>query len=148
MKTSTTKGRLDKLGVILSVGCLIHCLLLPIILPLLPMLGLAIGHNGYFHLTMCGIIFINLCATLLPGVLMHKKALVLVLGIYGFLAILAGGLVELLSPNMVNVNRETMGTMMGSCMLVLAHYLNHRYRCACKHHHCHGEIHGQRTQKE
>lgn len=123
---------LDKLGVVLSVGCMIHCLLMPLVLPLLPVIGLAFGHNGYFHLIMCGIIFVNICITLVPGVLKHKRSLALMLGIYGLLAIIAGGLAELIGH--VNENRAVVITVVGSCLIATAHYLNHRYTCACLHH--------------
>jgi hypothetical protein len=123
---------LDKLGMILSAGCLVHCLLMPVVLPLLPLIGLAFGHNGYFHLIMCAIIFINICATLLPGAIKYHKSLPLMLGMYGLLAIIAGGLAELIGH--VNEHREVWITMMGSCLIVVAHYLNHKYRCECAHH--------------
>lgn len=123
---------LDKVGMILSAGCLVHCMLMPIVLPLLPLLGLTFGHNGYFHLIMCGIIFINICATLIPGAIEHKKSFPLMLGVYGLLAIIAGGLAELIGN--VNEHREVIITMVGSCFIVVAHYLNHKYRCKCSHH--------------
>ena len=36
----------DKIGIFLSLGCLIHCVLGPLILPILPLFGLTIEHEA------------------------------------------------------------------------------------------------------
>lgn len=56
----------DKIGIIVSIGCLVHCLLLPIILPILPFFGFAIDHDSNFHLFLSGLILIIAFAAMIP----------------------------------------------------------------------------------
>jgi hypothetical protein len=125
------QSTLDKAGMIISIGCMIHCILLPIILPLLPLLGLVIGHDGYFHLILGGIIVVTAMLALIPGAWKHHKLLPFFLGFMGIMLIMASGVAELL--NGVE-SKITITTILGSCFMVTAHYLNHRYTCACSHH--------------
>lgn len=122
---------LDKCGVILSVGCLIHCVLLPIILPLLPLLGFVVGHDGKFHLFLSAIIVSTAVMALIPGYLKHKRALPLFFGFWGVSFILVGGVAELFDKDNFNT---IIPTMIGSCFMVGSHYLNHRFSCLCSHH--------------
>ena len=122
-----TAKTFDKIGVVLSVGCLVHCLLLPLILPLLPLLGFLFKHDGTFHLILgAGIACVALVA-LVPGALQHHRLLPITLGMYGIVFIAAGGIAELSGREIVW--RGIVVTCIGSCCLILAHYLNHKYRC-------------------
>jgi hypothetical protein len=133
-----TEQTLDRIGVWLSFGCLIHCILLPIILPLLPLLGFLFHHDAAFHLILgAGIACVAIFA-LVPGVFKHHNSLPLVLGFVGVGFIAAGGLAELSSAEVWW--KTTLITCCGSGLLITAHYLNHKYRCKLGHHcHCEGK---------
>lgn len=125
------QSTLDKVGMIISIGCMIHCILLPVVLPLLPLLGLIIGHDGYFHLMLGGLIVLTAVLALIPGIHKHHKMLPLYLGFQGIGLIMAGGVGELTGfPEIASA----ILTIAGSCLMVSAHYLNHKYTCACVHH--------------
>ncbi len=66
---------LDKLGVSASVLCLIHCLALPILIPLVPALGL-MGHDEVHTLLLIPIVTLAGFG-ILPGFLRHRSHFVL-----------------------------------------------------------------------
>lgn len=128
---SHAQSKLDRVGMILSIGCMIHCILLPVILPLLPLLGLMVGHDGYFHLILGGLIVVTAVLALIPGMKKHLNVLPLSLGGYGIAFIFGGGVGELTH---MPEYATTILTIIGSCFMVTAHYLNHKYTCMCVHH--------------
>ena len=123
--------KLDKLGMILSIGCMIHCLLLPIILPLLPLLGFMVKHDGRFHLCLASAITVVALLALIPGVKQHKNYRPISFAALGISMITFAGLMEYIG---VGVFSAIAITVCGSCYLTLGHYLNHKYSCACRHH--------------
>ena len=121
---------MDKIGAALSIGCAVHCIITPIILPLLPMLGFFIGHDGYFHLVLSAFIVGVAAFALIPGYLKHKEKAPLTFALIGITIILLMGVLEhfIESPLIV------VGTIIGSLNIITGHYLNHKYRCKCNHH--------------
>ena len=117
----------DRVGIVLSVGCMIHCILLPLILPLLPLLGFMFNHDGWIHLTLWCCITCTAVLALIPGALKHHRAMPLVFGLTGVALLLVGGLAELGSREIWWMT--TCVTCCGSALLTMAHYLNHRYKC-------------------
>ena len=75
----------DALGIITSIVCAIHCGLLPLLLPALPLLGINSLHNGVFEWSMIGIAFFVGIYALYHGFIRHhKKRLPVILFIVGF----------------------------------------------------------------
>lgn len=66
----------DKLGIATSVACLIHCLAVPLLLPLLPMLAL-MKHTQVHGLLLVPIVALSGLG-LLPGYIRHRAHRVLV----------------------------------------------------------------------
>lgn len=123
--------KLDKLGIILSFGCMIHCMLMPIILPLLPALGFAFDHDSLVHFVLAIIIIVIAMWALDAGNKKHKKDLPMFLGFPGMFLLIFAGLIERkVGPD----NVVTVITIFSSLLIAVAHYLNHRYLCKCKHH--------------
>jgi len=124
----------DKLGIALSIGCLAHCILTPIILPILPIFFGFVGNlHGYaIHLWMAIIVSsIAIVATfgkLISGE--HKKFFPAVLAIIGSCILIVGGIIE----NEDNLFILLPITISGSICIILAHHLNHKYSCYCNHH--------------
>ncbi len=123
--------KLDKLGMILSIGCMIHCMLMPIMLPLLPAIGFAFGHDYQFHLVLAFIIGAIAIVALIFGHRKHGMGTPFVIAIPGIILLFAMAYSEYLGVNSAIV---TIVTVEGSLLIAVAHYFNHKYLCACKHH--------------
>lgn len=124
-----TKTNLDFLGMILSFGCVIHCLLLPIIIPLLPSIGFVFGHDSYTHLILSVAISIIAVFALIPGYFKHKVQFPIVIASFGIIVIISMGVLERHTESMV----ITATTIVGSILVIIGHYLNHKYSCSCEH---------------
>ena len=122
---------MDKLGVILSVGCMIHCMLMPILIPLLPAFGFMFSHNYWIHLVLAGVISTVAVIALILGRRKHGKDEPLVIARAGIIMLFAMAFCEYLGKQSIII---TFITIFGSLLIAFAHYLNHRYLCACKHH--------------
>lgn len=119
----------DKLGIILSLGCLIHCVLMPVILPVLPLFGLAAKHEAAIHIVLAVLVTGVAAVTIIPGYFKHKDLLILILGVLGTTLIIMSGFLEAMGYP------TTLLTIAGSWSLIGAHYNNHKKICACEHHH-------------
>jgi len=126
-------SKIDKIGTALSVGCAVHCILMPIVLPLLPMLGFLVGHDSYFHLILAAIITGVAAIALIPGYLKHRFILPLASASLGIIIVIGMGVLEHIthSPLIILV------TIFGSGLIINGHYFNHKYSCKCEHHKCH-----------
>lgn len=120
----------DKLGIILSVGCLIHCILTPLVIPVLPLLGLTMEHEAFVHLILGSAVLIIAATTFIPGYLKHRDIFIMIAGFIGALTVMTTGIGELF-----NHESYTIFTISGSVILVISHYLNHKLSCECSHHH-------------
>jgi len=124
---------LDKVGSVLSIGCAVHCILTPIIIPLLPMLGFFIGHDGYFHLILSALIVGIAALALIPGYLKHHNLAPIISASIGIVLIVSMGIFEHFTESILVI----VPTIVGSSLIVLGHYLNHLSKCECEHHQCH-----------
>jgi len=119
---SARTGRWDRWGQALSLLCMAHCLVLPLVLGALPaVMGQALEETP-IHLGMVVLATIVAGVSFVPGFRRHGDGRVLVLAVLG-LGVL--GLAHLLEHEGA---AETAVTVLGATVLVLAHGLNHR-RC-------------------
>lgn len=118
----------DKLGIAGSGLCLVHCLALPVMVGILPSMGLAFLADESVHeiLAFASIAFAGLA--FIPGYRRHQDKRVLVLMSVGLALILfatwGGALVDLHRAS------ETMLSIVGSLLLISAHLMNHTF---CRH---------------
>jgi hypothetical protein len=120
----------DKIGIALSVGCIIHCVLMPLVLPLIPLIGLTMEHGFLFHLVIAVIIGVVAYLAFKSGFKKHKNSLPTLIGSTGVLFLFLGGFLEMLHADTI----AFVTTIIGSVSLVTAHYFNHKYSCPCEHH--------------
>lgn len=117
----------DRVGIFASVLCLIHCLLLPVLVPLLPLVAGVAGtesvHEGL-------LVLLTLCAILafVPGVRAHRAYSIVAFGGLGVL-LLAGGVLAHDWPALAGL--DTPLTVVGGLMLVTTHFFNSRLCQAC-----------------
>ena len=80
----------DSLGIITSVACAIHCILLPVVFTSLPLFGFDIIHNSFFEWGMIALAFFVGMYALLHGYKTHhKNYLPLILFTIGFTFLIA-----------------------------------------------------------
>lgn len=73
----------DRLGVIASVGCAIHCAAMPFVIGFLPMLGLSFLADPAFHKWMVAICLALALLAFLPGWRRHQRLVPAVIGSVG-----------------------------------------------------------------
>ena len=125
----------DKVGAALSLVCLAHCALLPLLATMLPFLGAHAHHHnhGAVHL---GILILALPVgflALIPGYKKHRIRWIPALGFAGILGLLAAPMLH--SFHLPSL--ETLWAFLCSSALIVAH-LSNWHHCRTK---CHGECH-------
>lgn len=117
----------DRLGLCLSLLCLIHCILTPIMLLLIPSLMLIeeSGAHEWFHRGLFAVLPIFAIAAFIPGYLRHRDKRVFYWGTPG-LVLLAIGIIVFEGQ----MGPQALATIAGSLFLIRAHILN-RQLCAC-----------------
>jgi len=126
-------SKLDKIGMVVSIGCAIHCIITPFIIPLLPMIGFVFGHDSHFHLILAGIIVVIAILALVPGYLKHRMWGPIMSAWIGITIIIVMGVIEHYTESIM----ITITTIIGSMFVMTGHYFNHKYTCRCKHHEGH-----------
>ncbi len=146
----------DRLGVCLSVLCMAHCLLTPVVLALVP-LGTALGfwHTG-FHQVFLLLVPSIAALAFIPGWRLHRDSRVWVFSAIGFVFLLAGSQVGLVAGfwQAPHVHQADMGlhdlqwapllvelllTSVGGYFFIRAHLLNRKLCACCKHDHEHSD---------
>lgn len=121
---------LDKIGLFLSALCALHCVLTPIIILSIPMMARYYLGSPLFHLVMAIMIIPVGLAAFISGVRHHKNKRVLYYGVPGLLII---GLVPFLVHSLGLPLNEVLLMLLGSYLLIRAHWINRR-ACACSAH--------------
>jgi len=125
MKSSTKHERLDHLGIVASVACAIHCAALPLIITILPLVGLEVLANVWVEISM-------ICLSLVVGIYSlstsyprHKKIQPILILTAGFILIAAG--------HFLLENLEAIIVPLGGFTIAAAHLINWKYGRICKH---------------
>ena len=115
----------DTAGMLASTLCLLHCVALPLLAALFPILGRS-GHGEVFHTAMVGIALVAALAALAPGYAAHRQASVALSGAAGLGCLALAAFV--LGPRYGEA-AETGLTIGGAGLLCLAHLRN---RACCR----------------
>jgi predicted tellurium resistance membrane protein TerC len=125
MRTATT----DVIGQALSVLCVVHCALTPVVLAVAPA---AVGFFGDAHPVLLVLVLATAVWAFIPGYRHHHQAAPLFLGVGG-VSLLAVGTLVFHS----NLMLDTVFSVAGAALMLTAHWKN---RSAHKHcHACEGE---------
>ncbi|MCU4677002.1 MerC domain-containing protein [Catenovulum sp. 2E275] len=121
----------DKLAIFLSSVCLIHCLLLPFVLIVVPSLGtlLSVDHETFHLLLLYFVVPLGLVALTL-GYQHHKNGKVLTIGLAGLLMLT---LIAVFGHDFLGETLELALTVMTTILIAYAHYQNYKLR---KYHDC------------
>lgn len=133
---------LDKFAILLSGVCLVHCLLAPIALTLLPMVSIsAVAEEVLFHKLLLWLVIPISTTALFIGCRKHRRWPIVITGVIG-MAILV--LVAFAGHSLFGLTGEKVATSIGGFVLAASHYLNYRAcqtitcassNCETRHHH-------------
>ncbi len=123
----------DRLGIGLSTLCLIHCLALPVLVSLLPIVPVPEVIHEWSHPVLAVVILPTIVLAIRRSA--HDRRIHAYL-IGGFAVILTGWAV---GHSVLGFLAETTFTVAGSVLLIIGHVLNYRHHQVCKndHHHHH-----------
>lgn len=139
MIQSTT---LDKIGVLLSGVCILHCLITPIAITLIPIISLnTFVEDVLFHQLMLWLVLPTSCIALFIGCRKHRDILIAATGIVGMLILI---IVAFFGHDLFGISGEKIATSVGGIILAISHTLNFRAcqqlicadaKCTAEHHH-------------
>ncbi len=136
--------KLDKIGIFLSALCLIHCVASPIVIIMLPWLS-SVVDSIYAHIFFFVFVFPTAIFAFYHGAKRHHDYIPFKLGLLGISLLIIG----ILNQAFQFLHTHTSGSsgslvfgeilahfpsILGSLILVLAHYRN-LTNCRCSHHH-------------
>ena len=125
------KTNWDFLGIATSVGCAIHCAVLPVIVSTLPVFGINIIHNNFFEWGMIGLAFFVGSYSLYHGYNRHHKNNFPIL-------LFSAGAICLVLKQIFSLH-EYVFLAFAVCFIISAHILNFKYcrqsnTCSSPHH--------------
>ena len=122
-----TSNRWDKAGIGVTLVCLVHCLLLPLLATMFPFLGA--GHFEVGHVVLALIAIPIGVAALIPGFRRHKQIFVPLSGFVG-LNFLVGSEAY---GHLLGLHSESFLSVIGALLLLGAHLANwHLCTQTCK----------------
>lgn len=130
---SRQRSNLDRIAVVLSSICLLHCLALPFLLTVVPISHGAFLDEETFHMLMLVVILPVSLIALTIGCRKHKDRPTIILGAIG-LAILT--VTAFFGHDWFGITGERIVTSFGGLVLAAAHIQNYR---VCRHHDCEHE---------
>jgi hypothetical protein len=121
--------KLDNVGMTASVLCAIHCAIVPLLITILPLIGLGFLANPLVEWSMIVFaLFIGVYAIGLSFTQTHHKPLPVFLLIGGFLIIIIGHM-------FVSGWHEALVIPLGGLMIATAHFFNYRFSNTCSANH-------------
>lgn len=113
-------GVVDALGIFLSIACAIHCLALPVLMGVLPLIGMEFFMDHEFEHVMMAIIFLVAGFTLYRGFRVHKRLSVMVAFVVGMIAFL------LVRPSLPE-QLHSIATLIGGMAFIAGHWMNWKF---------------------
>lgn len=134
--------KLDKFAILLSGVCLLHCLLTPVLVTLLPIFSTFVFFDdSMFHDLMLWLVLPTSVVALFLGCRKHKRLSIALTGALG-IAILIG--VAFMGHELFGIHGEKLATSAGGIVLAFSHFLNYKAcqsivceskNCSTQHHH-------------
>ncbi len=132
MKPATLSLRADRLGIIASTVCFAHCILTPIVLSFAAVWVHYLPSEEIFHRVLAVVVAAVGGFAILTGYGRHRRKRVLFLMAGGLICISAGAW---WSDRLPSHLAEVAITVIGSCLMITAHLINHTFckNCVCTH---------------
>jgi hypothetical protein len=123
--------RMDRISIVTSLICLLHCLLVPIVTLSFPFLTTLDSYTNKTHLAFAIVVVSLGMIALFKGYKHHKKLLPLCVGIIGMSLVVLALFIEAHEEHIHSyLTTHSYFTMTGSVLLVIAHFINMR-SCRC-----------------
>lgn len=119
----------DRLGISVSGICLVHCLLLPVVISVLPIWTSAQQVHGWLHPVFAALLVPTTILALIIGFRRHHSHVVVGLMVVGLLLVVGAAIPAFHNPG---IAFETVLTMTGSAFLISGHVLNWKQSKTCK----------------
>ncbi len=127
-KACRENPRLDQAAICLSAACLMHCLLVPVLLVLVPWISMGLLGEKWFHLVLALAIAPLSLLAFRAGFARRNRRSILVQGLVGLVVIVFAALMEVF--HLASHEVAAVLTSVGGVFLILAHWRNLRSR-AC-----------------
>jgi hypothetical protein len=114
---------LDRIAISLSTICIVHCLAMPFVVAMLPVVALTFGNDGHFHALMLWLVVPTSAIGFSLGYRVHRSARIVVAGAVA-VAVLA--LVALWGHDHWDPRFEVTVNVAASILLAIAHWRNFR----------------------
>jgi len=124
---SRTTEILDRIGILLSGLCLVHCLALPLLITAAPFLGQFA--EGHLHAQMLVVVLPLSTGALALGFRRHRNGQIIAAGLVGMLLLTLGGT---LMHEQFGLVADRTFTMSGAIILAISHWFNSRAGRQCK----------------
>ena len=123
---------LDGLAIVLSGTCLLHCLALPLLVTVFPIVHGSLLEEKYFHLIMLVLILPSSLIALTVGCRKHKDRWTMALGAVGLCVMT---ITALFGHDLLGTLGERVSTSVGGVVLAIAHIRNYLTcrRVDCQH---------------
>jgi len=114
---------LDRIAITLSTICIVHCLAMPLVIAMLPIVAVTFGSDGHFHSLMLWLVVPTSAVGFALGFRVHAKAGIVLTGTVA-VAILA--IVALWGHAAWDATTEVAVNVAASLLLASAHWRNFR----------------------
>jgi hypothetical protein len=124
----------DKIGAAISSLCLVHCLLIPVAVLFLPALSTYLpASEDKTHSILLGLVVVAAAFSFIPGYRVHRHPLPFFISAAGIgLLILSGAFIH----DLLGHDREAPISVIGSLLIISAHWVNHSKCKSCTSHSC------------
>jgi hypothetical protein len=113
----------DRIAIVLSTVCIVHCLAMPLLLALLPVVALTFGDNAHFHSVMLWLVVPTSVVGFAMGFRVHHRIGIVLAGAAA-VAVLAAAAIW--GHAAWNPLAETAASVLASLALAAAHWRNFR----------------------
>ncbi len=131
MTVQASTARVDKAAIGLSLVCVIHCLLTPVAIAMIPALGATFLEDETFHYTVLFLVLPTSLFALTLGCRKHRSFDILIIGLFGLLVLF---LVPILGEEATGELGEKILTVAGAAIIAYAHVRNFTL---CRQRDCH-----------
>jgi len=128
-RESAWTGTVDRVGMVASAACFVHCLVTPVVVSLLAVYAHFLPSEEDTHRVLAIVVTLLGALALGTGYRRHKRASILLLMAAGLTLIFAGAF---FGDRLPSHAYEVSITLAGSCCMITAHRRNHTFchRCA------------------
>ena len=126
-------GLMDIAGVFASTICLIHCLLMPVVMALLPVVARPLMHHDWVHVGLAGFVLAFCLIAYIPGYLQHHDRRLIYTGTLGISLVFFATFVARAWGEVAEASIITAG----NTIIIFGHLLNRRLlaHLKCQHKH-------------